>query len=87
MPSTWRLDVPYGRTVAKGADVENTGSKKYALRDVFSSRMACLSGDEPWSAIARSSGGLLEGELRKMVIENSNIASAKFDHDEKRRRK
>jgi hypothetical protein len=87
MPSTWRLDVPYGRTVAKGADVENTGIKKYALRDVISSGMACLSGNGPWSAIARSSGGLFEGELRKWVIENGNFASAKFDHGEKRRRK
>jgi hypothetical protein len=62
-------------------------SKKYALGDVISSGMACLSGNGPWSAIARSSGGLFEGELRKWVIENGNFASAKFDHDEKRRRK
>jgi hypothetical protein len=61
-------------------------SKNTQLRDVISSGMACLSGNGPWSAIARSSGGF-EGELRKWVIENGNFPSAKFDHDEKRRRK
>ena len=66
MPSTWRLDVLYGRTVAKGADVENTGIKNTHSATLFRREWPACPATDRGPLLRGVPGGLFAGELRKM---------------------